>query len=178
MKRIKNILLLGLVICLFTLGCGQNQEQPEKAVTQTEQEISHTKDAITKHADDVVAQGGDIVEKAKSEAELMKEKTAATIKEIIANAYSLLEQGKFNDAIVSAQNVLNDYDSDSQEAKGIIAKAKEKLQAMAEAVAEKAKEQLGSALSEDTHKELEETTTEKAKDIKNIISNKLKDLGE
>jgi hypothetical protein len=72
---------------------------------------------------------------------------------------------------------LDNYDSDSPEAMSIITKAKEKLKAMAEAVAEKAKEQLGSAVSEGTHEELEATTTEKAKDIKDSISDKLKGLG-
>ena len=81
-------------------------------------------------------------------------------------------------AIVPAQNVLDNYDSDSQEAWNIITKAKEKLKAMAEAIAEKAKEQLGSAVSEETHEELEAATTEKVKDIKDSISNKLKGFGE
>jgi hypothetical protein len=49
---------------------------------------------------------------------------------------------------------------------------------MAEEIAEKAKEQLGSAVSEETHEELEAATTEKVKDIKDSISNKLKGFGE
>ncbi len=178
MVSVKNFLLLGLVACFLVTGCGQKQEQSEKAVTQTKQEVSHIKDTITKQADEMAAKGGDIIEKVKSEAEQMKEKSTATVKELIAKANSLLEQGKFNEAIVPAQNVLDNYDSDSQEARGIITKAKEKLKAMAEAIAEKAKEQLGSVESEATHKELEATTTEKAKDIKDSITNKLKGLGD
>ncbi len=177
MIRISNLLLLGLLTCFFVVGCGQKQEQSEKAVSQTEQETSQIKDTITKQAEEMANKGGEIIEKVKSEAELMKEKSAATVKELIAKANSLLEQGKFNEAIAPAQDVLDNYDSDSPEAKGIITKAKEKLKAMAEAVAEKAKEQLGSAVSEGTHEELESTTTEKAKDIKDSISNKLKGLG-
>jgi len=137
MIRIKNILLLGLISCFLVVGCGQKQEQ---SGTQTKQEMSQMKDAITKQAEEMAVKGAEILEKAKSEAELIKEKTAATVKELIAKANSLLEKGKFNEAIAPAQNVLDNYDSDSQEAKGIITKAKEKLKAMAEAVAEKAKE--------------------------------------
>jgi hypothetical protein len=168
---IKNFLLLGLVSCFLVVGCGQKQEQSEKAGTQTEQEVSQLKDTITKQAEGISAKGSEMIENAKSEAALMKEKTEATVNELIAKANSLLEQGKFNEAIVPAQNVLNNYDSDSEEAKGIIAKAKEKLKAMAEAVAEKAKEQLETSVTE-------ETSTEKVKDIKDSISNKLKGFGE
>ncbi len=179
MIRTKNILLFGLVTCFLVVGCGQKQEQSEKAGTQTEQEMFQTKDTLTKQAEETAAKGSNIIEKAKSEAELIKENTVTTtVKKLIAKANSLLEQGKFDEAIVPAQNVLDNYDSDSQEAKGIITKAKEKLMAMAEAIAKKAKEQLGSAVSEETHEELESTTTEKAKDIKDSISNKLKGLGE
>jgi hypothetical protein len=178
MIRLKGILLLGLVSCFLVVGCGQKQEQSEKTGTQAKQEISQIKDTITKEAEEMVTKGGELIEKAKSEAELMKEKTAATVKELIAKANSYLEQGKFREAIVPAQNVLENYDSDSREAMDIITKAKEKLKTMAEEIAEKAKEQLGSAVSEETHEELEAATTEKVKDIKDSISNKLKGFGE
>ena len=177
MISIKNIFLLGLVSCFLVVGCGQKQEQTE---TQVKQEMSQIKikDSITKQAGEIATKGSDVMEKAKSEAELMKEKTAATVKELIAKANSLFEQGKFKEAIIPAQNVLDNYDSDSQEASGIITKALDKLKAMAEAVAEKAKEQLGTAASEETHQELEATATEKTKNIKDSISNKLKGFGE
>jgi len=172
MINVKNILILGLISCsIVVVGCGQKQEQSEKAVTQTEQEMSQIKDTITKQVEEISTKGSEMIEKAKFEAELVKEKTAATVNELIAKANSLLEQGKFSEAIVPAQNVLDNYDSDSEEAKGIIAKAKEKLKAMAEAVAEKAKEQLETSVTEDT-------STEKVKDIKDSISNKLKGFGE
>ncbi len=180
MISIKSILLLGLVSFFLIVGCGQKQEQgqSEKAVTQSGQEMSQIKNTITKQADEISTKGSEIIGKAKSEAELMKEKAEATIKELIAKANSLLEQGKFKDALVPAQDVLDNYDRDSKEAKGIIAKAKEKLKAMAEAVAEKAKEQLGTSVKEGTHEELEATSTEKVEGIKDSISNKLKGFGE
>ncbi len=132
------------------------------------------KDAIKKQADEMAAKGSEIVEKVKSGAGLMNEKVTTTIKELIAKANSLLEQGKFNEAIAPAQNVLDNYDRDSQEAKGIITKAKEKLKA----VAEKAKKQLETALSEETHEELKSAATEKIKNIKDNLSNKLKGFSE
>ena len=178
MIRIKNILLLGFVSCFLVVGCGQKQEPPETAGAQTEKVMSQAKDAITKQAEEIAVKGSEIIDNAKSEAELMKEKTTATVKELLAKANSLLEQGKFNEAMVPAQNVLDNYDSDSPEARDIITKAKEKLKAMAETVAEKAKEQLGASVTEGTNEELEATTTEKVKDLSDSISNKLKGLGE
>ncbi len=174
--RLASTIVIATAMCIA--GCGQKQEQSDKAATQTEQEMSQIKDTITKQAEEISSKGSEIIEKAKSESELMKEKTAAIVKELIAKANSLLEQGKFKEAIIPAQNVLDNYDSDSQEAKGIITTAKEKLKAMAEAVAEKAKEQLGTAASAETHEELDATVTEKVKDIKDSLSNKLKGFGE
>ncbi len=175
MLKIKNILFLGLISCFLLVGCGQKQEQSE---TQAKQEISLIKDTITTQANEIVTKGSEVIDKAKSESELMKERIAATVKELITKANSFIEQGKFKEAIIPAQNVLQNYDSDSQEAKNIITKAKEKLNAIAEAVAKKAKEQLGTAASAETHEELEATATEKAKDIKDSLSNKLKGFGE
>ncbi len=73
MIRISNLLLLGLLTCFFVVGCGQKQEQSEKAVSQTEQETSQIKDTITKQAEERANKGGEIIEKVKPEAELMKE---------------------------------------------------------------------------------------------------------
>ena len=56
-----------------------------------------------------------------------EDKAAFINKILIDNAYKLLDQGKYAEAISAAQNVLDNYDSDSEEAKSIIAKAKEKL---------------------------------------------------
>jgi uncharacterized lipoprotein YehR (DUF1307 family) len=133
MIRIKNMLICGLILSFFIVGCGQKEEQPEYAGQE-----------------------------ARTEAESMKEKTASIIKELITKANTLLDQGKFKEAIVPAQDVLTNYDSDSQEAKGIIAKAKEKLKAM---------------VTEKTKEELETTATEKAEGLKGDITDKLKGFG-
>lgn len=178
MVIIRNILLLGLVSCFLVVGCGKKQEQSEKSGTQSKQEMSQIKDTITKQADEIVTKGSELIEKAKSEAELIKEKTAATVKELINKANSLLEQGKFKEAIIPAQNVLDNYDSDSQEARGIITKAKEKIKAMAEALAEKANEQLGTGVSKESHEELEATVTEKVEGVKDDLTKKLKSFGQ
>ena len=162
MITIKNILLLGLVSCFLVVGCGQKQEQPETPETQTKQEMSQIKESMAKQAEEIKAEGSKITEQAKSEAESTKDETASIIKELIAKARALLDQGKFKEAIVPAQDVLTNYDSDSQEAKGIIAKAKEKLEAMA---TEKSKE------------ELETTATEKVEGHKGDITDKLKGFG-
>ncbi len=105
-------------------------------------------------AEEIAEEAAETVEVVAEEVaeESMKEKTASIIKELIAKARALLDQGKFKEAIVPAQDVLTNYDSDSQEAKGIIAKAKEKLEAMV-------------------------TDTEKVEDIKGEITDKLKGFG-
>jgi len=156
------MLICGLVISFFIVGCGQKEDQPEYAGQQAKEEASQMEESMAKQAEEIAAEGSKVIEQAKSKAESMKEKTASIIKELIAKARTLLDQGKFKEAIVPAQDVLTNYDSDSQEAKGIIAKAKEKLKAMA---TEKAKE------------ELETTATEKAEGLKGNITDKLKGFG-
>ncbi len=162
MIRIKNMLICGLVLSLFIVGCGQKEEQPEYAVQQAEEEASQIKESMAKQAEEMAAEGSKIIDQARSEAESMKEKTASIIKELIAKARALLDQGKFKEAIVPAQEVFTNYDSDSQEAKGIIAKAKEKLKAM---------------VTEKTKEEVETTATEKVEGLKGDITDKLKGFG-
>ena len=162
MIRIKNMLICGLILGFFVVGCGQKEEQPGYAGQQANEEASQIKESMAKPAEEMAAEGSKIIDQAKSEAESAKDKTASIIKELIAKAKTLLDQGKFKEAIASAQDVLTNHDSDSQEAKGIIAKAKEKLKAM---VTEKAKEDLGAG------------TTEKAEGLKGEITDKLKGFG-
>ncbi len=162
MIMIKNFLICGLVLGFIIVGCGQKEDQPEYAGQQAKEEASQIKESMAKPAEEMAAKGSKIIDPARSEAESMKDKTASIIKELIDKAKTLLDQGKFKEAIVPAQDVLTNYDSDSQEAKGIIAKAKEKLKAM---VTEKAKEDLGAG------------TTEKAEDLKGDITDKLKGFG-
>ena len=161
MIRIKSTLICGLVLSFF-IGCGQKEEQPEYAGQQAKEQASQIKESMAKQAEEIKAEGSKIIEQARSEAESMKEKTASIIKELITRANTLLDQGKFKEAIVLAQDVLTNYDSDSQEAKGIIAKAKEKLEAM---------------VTEKTKEEVETTATEKVEGLKGDITNKLKGFG-
>ena len=109
------------------------------------------KESMEKQAEEMAAKGSKIIDQAKPEAESTKDKTASIIKGLIAKAKTLLDQGKFKEAIATAQDVLTNYDSDSQEAKSIIAKAKEKLKAAA---------------------------TEKAEGLKGDITDKLKGFGQ
>ncbi len=93
MLKIKNILFIGLISCFLLVGCGQKQEQSEVTETQAKQEISQIKDTITTQANEIVTKGSEVIEKAKSESRLMEERTAATVKELIAKANSFIEQG-------------------------------------------------------------------------------------
>ncbi len=96
-----------------------------------EEEALLMKESMAMQAEEMAAKGSKIIEQAKSEAESTKDKTASIVKGLIDKAKTLLDQGKFKEAIATAQDVLTNYDSDSQEAKGIIAKAKEELEATA-----------------------------------------------
>ncbi len=151
MLRIRNMLICGLVLSFIIIGCGQKEEQPEYAEPQVKEEASQIKESIAKPAEEMAAKGSKIIEQAKSDTELAKDKTASIIKELIAKANTLLNQGKFEEAIAAAQDVLNNHDSDSQEAKDIITKAKEKLKAIA---------------------------TEKIEGIKGDVTDKLKGFGQ
>ncbi len=178
MRMTNNVLICGLVLGFFIVGCGQNQESPkfagedDSAIEQggkiVEQEVSQIKESIAKQA-------GEMIDKSKVEVEAVKDKTAATIKELTDTAYSLLDKGKYTEAISTAQSVLTNYDSASQDAKDIITKAKEKLQAMVEA---KAKEVLEAEAAEKA-KNLQETTiTEKTEDLKDDLTKKLNSFGQ
>ncbi len=141
MTRIKNMLMYGLVLSFFITGCGQNLEQPDYAETSAIEKES----GIAEQGDEMATKGSTIIEKATSEiesseeiqygaesvTESMKDDTASIIKKLIDKAKALLNQGKFEESIAAAQNVLTNHDSDSQEAKDIITTAKEKLKAIA-----------------------------------------------
>ncbi len=178
MKRIKNILICGLALSFFIVGCGQDQEpsttglvSEEKGITdegtkvieqaKEESEEEHPKSEHPK-AEGITTKGSEMLEQVKSKAESMKDKTASIIKDLIAKAKAFFEQGEYEKAITTSQDVLNNYDSDSQEAKGIITQAKEKLK---ELVTEKAKEGLGT------------TDTEKVEDLEGGVMDKLKSFG-
>ena len=209
MGMTKNVLICGLVVGFFIVGCGQDQEPPKyagegdaeiekgsKMMQQSEAE-ARAKARARAEAELEARVAAEIAAEAKLEAELEARVEAETEPEvevepeaevearaeavvraetraraeggirsregkrafiIIDSAYRLLDQGKYTEAISSAQNVLDNYDSDSQEARSIITKAKEKLQATAEAKAGEL---------------LEASATEK-----DDLTNKLKSLGQ
>ncbi|OQZ02931.1 MAG: hypothetical protein B6D34_08725 [Candidatus Brocadia sp. UTAMX1] len=139
MIRIKIVLVGGLATSLFIAGCGKKQEQAgyvetkmeegKEIIQQEKQEAVQKKESMTEQAEGKAAKGE--LEKTKSEAVSAKEKTDSIIKELIAKAKALLDKGEYKEAGATAQDVLNNYDSESQEAKGIIATVTEKLKAMA-----------------------------------------------
>ena len=139
MISIENLLIGGLVISLFVAGCGKKQEQTgyvetkveegKKIIQQEKQEAAQIKESVTKHAEEKVTKSEP--EKAQSEATSAKNKTGTIVKELIAKAKALLDKGEYEEAGSVAQDVLKNYDSESQEAKNIIAVVTEKLKAMA-----------------------------------------------
>ena len=139
MISIENVLIGGLVISLFVAGCGKKQEQTgyvetkveegKKIIQQEKQEAAQIKESVTKQAEEKVTKSEP--EKAQSEATSAKNKTGTIVKELIAKAKALLDKGEYEEAGSVAQDVLKNYDSESQEAKNIIAVVTEKLKAMA-----------------------------------------------
>ncbi|OOP55582.1 MAG: hypothetical protein AYP45_13980 [Candidatus Brocadia carolinensis] len=139
MIRIENVLIGGLVISLFVAGCGKKQEQAgyvetkveegAKIIQQEKQEATQVQESVTKQAEEKAAKSEP--EKVPSEAEAAKAKAESIVKELIAKARALLDKGEYEQAGTVAQDVLKNYDSESQEAKDIIAVVTEKLKAMA-----------------------------------------------
>jgi hypothetical protein len=215
MGMTKNVLICGLVVGLFIVGCGQDQEPPkyagegdteiEKGSKMMQQSEAETRASARASAEaELEARvAAEIAAEARAEARIearveaetetnvrvepeaeveleaeVEARAKAVVRAetraraeggirsregkrafiIIDSAYRLLDQGKYTEAISSAQNVLDNYDSDSQEARSIITKAKEKLQATAEAKAGEL---------------LEASATEK-----DDLTNKLKSLGQ
>lgn len=113
-------------------------EEGKKIIQQEKQEAVHTKESVMEQAEEKVAKGEP--EKAESKTESVKDKTASIVKEFIAKAKALLDKGEYEEAGSIAQDVLKNYDSESQEAKGIIATVTEKLKAMATEKSEEIKE--------------------------------------
>ena len=121
-------------------------------------------EAIIEHGDEAATKADQTLEEKSTKIGLMKDKTASIVKDLINKAKALFDQGKFEESIAAAQDVLSNHDSDSQEAKGIIAKAKEKLK---ELLAEQAKGKLETT-----------TATDKAEDLKDDLTDKLKSFGQ
>ncbi len=139
MIRIENMLIGGLVISLFIAGCEKKQEQAgyvetkveegAKIIQQEKQEAAQVKESVTEQATEKAAKSE--LEKAQAETTSAKDKAESTAKELIAKAKSLLDKGAYEEAGAVAQDVLKNYDSESKEAKDIIAVVTEKLKAMA-----------------------------------------------
>ncbi len=191
MLNSRNIFVLVLALAFFVVGCGQDQGQQatksvseqtgnivdegKKMLQQAEQEASQLKDAVVKQAGDIADKAGAI-----------KDNTAAIVADLIANATTSLDEGRFNDAVSSAKEVLT-YDSNSQKAKDIIATATEKLKALlAEktkaaidaAAALKAEETIDTAAAAKEAESLGSTAAEKVESVKSGLTDKLKSFGQ
>ena len=192
MLNMKNVLIFGLILSFFIVGCGQDQGQPtsesvseqtgsmldegKKMIQQAEQEALQLKETVVKQAGEIADKAGAI-----------KDNTAAIVADLIANANTSLNMGRFNDAISSAKEVLTNYDGNSQKAKDIITTATEKMKTM---IAEKAKaaidaaaalkadETIDTAAAAKEAEALGSTATEKVESVKSGLTDKLKSFGQ
>lgn len=196
MLSMKNVLIFGLALAFFIVGCGQDQgrqtsesvseqtgsmlDEGKKMIQQAEQEALQLKETLTKQAAEIADKGSAILDKA-------KDNTAAIVADLIANANTSLGMGKFNEAISSAKEVLTNYDSSSQKAKDIITTATEKLKAIVvekakaaldTAAALKAEETIDAATAAKEAEALESTATEKVESVKSGLTDKLKSFGQ
>ena len=192
MLNMKNVLIFGLILSFFIVGCGQDQGQPtsesvseqtgsmldegKKMIQQAEQEALQLKETVVKQAGEIADKAGAI-----------KDNTAAIVADLIANANTSLNMGRFNDAISSAEEVLTNYDGNSQKAKDIITTATEKMKTMiAEkakaaidaAAALKAEETIDTAAAAKEAEALGSTATEKVESVKSGLTDKLKSFGQ
>ena len=192
MLNMKNVLIFGLILSFFIVGCGQDQGQPtsesvseqtgsmldegKKMIQQAEQEALQLKETVVKQAGEIADKAGAI-----------KDNTAAIVADLIANANTSLNMGRFNDAISSAKEVLTNDDGNSQKAKDIITTATEKMKTMiAEkakaaidaAAALKAEETIDTAAAAKEAEALGSTATEKVESVKSGLTDKLKSFGQ
>ena len=121
-------------------------------------------EAIPEHGDEAATKMDQTLEEKSTTISSMKDKASSIVKDLINKAKALFDQGKFKESIAAAQDILSNHDSDSQEAKDIITKAKEKLK---EVFAEQTKDKLQTT-----------TATDKAEDLKDNLTDKLKSFGQ
>lgn len=148
------MLIGGLLISLFIAGCEKKQEQAGyvetkveegvKIIQQEKQEAAQIKESVTEQATEKAAKSE--LEKAQPEAASAKAKTDSIIKDLIAKAKALLDKGEYEEAGAVAQDVLKNHDSESQEAKDIIATVTEKLKSVATEKSEELKKDVKGTL--------------------------------
>lgn len=199
----KKILIPGLALAFFIVGCGQDQgQQTNKSVSeqtgralddtkqmiqQAEQKATQLKETMTSQANEIAAKGNEMLDKARSDAVAIKDDTTAIIEDLVANARAALDKGRLNEAISAAQTILTNYDANSQKAKDVITAATEKLKTiLAEKIKEvldgaaalKDEEDFGESTTEKEAEQLKSTATEQIERIKSDLNDKLKNLGQ
>ncbi len=165
MLNMKCVLIFGLALAFFIVGCGQDQgtqtsgpaskqvdsilDEGKKMARQAQQEASQLKDSLVKQASEI------------------KDNTTAIVTDLITNAKNYLDKGRFTDAITSAQEVLTNYDADFQQAKDIITTATKKMKAV---VAEKTKAAMDAAAAIKANEEIDKTTADAEKEAEILKS--------
>ncbi|MCB9747438.1 MAG: hypothetical protein H6755_03425 [Candidatus Omnitrophica bacterium] len=132
MKLNRNLLPL-IMLSVLMVACDQAKKQEPTAgeklggfVEKTEKEASSIKASMEQKME----QGTSMMKEAGQEVEAAKDSMMGKLKELIEKAKNFLADGNYEEALSAAQSALA-IDSNSQEAKDIIAQAKEKIQAMA-----------------------------------------------
>lgn len=120
-------------------------------------------ESITERGDGAAKTVEQLGEEKNNNIDSLESKTSSIVKELIEKARMLFDQGKYKESIIAAEDVLNNHDSDSQEAMDIISMAKEKLKELA---------------SEQTKAVIDSSASEELEEHKEGITDKLMDLGQ
>lgn len=99
-------------------------------IEKAKEEASRIMESVAEHIEEVATRSSEMVEEVKPKLKTIRDEPASTVRELIDKARELFDRGRFKEAIGTAQDILSKYDSVSQEARDIIARAKEKLKTL------------------------------------------------
>lgn len=120
----KTFLTVLLVFGLFVIGCGNQQNQAASGGQQA------TLPSMTSEVKSVAQQATQKAGQTQQNLQQTAGEMAKKAQTLLAQAKQYLDQGKFNEAISVAQNILS-FDPKNMDAQKIIETAKTKLQALA-----------------------------------------------
>lgn len=125
----RTLLTLVVVGSLMAAGCGQ-QKQQQAAAPEPAQSTKSQVQGLVGQVQQAAQQGNQAVVNAQQNAQNTANQMVDQAKGLLANAQQLLDSGKFQEAIATAQKVLS-MDPNNIDAKNIIETAKAKIAEMA-----------------------------------------------
>lgn len=148
-KLFQIIIVILLATGAYVLYQNANKQQPASETVAAKDVIDYSQDttaSATKQTDEFAKQAKKEVRNVQKEFLSKADQAKAQVQELTANANALLDEGNYRQAMEAAQNILSNFDSESTEAKGIIAKAQAKIKEAAQTKLGTVKEDLASKI--------------------------------